>query len=158
MALNLTPAQRKKTFHLKVEQAVLVPSTKSGDKPVSKAVMQKRVANVRKYLSKKFGGYTSVKGVGGYYSDDKKKIIKEKVVKVTSFATPQSFKKNKDALLVKLSQLSKKWGQESMGYEHEGDLYYVSRGLKRKRRISPALRKKLIKNLAKARRVKARRK
>jgi len=132
MPLKLTPAQRKKMFHLEVEQAVLVPSTKAGQKKVKPATMQRRVAEVRKYLSRKFGGYTSVRGVGGYYSDKKKKLIKEQVVKVTSFSTRKSFNKNKDAVLRKLSQLSKKWGQESMGYEHEGDLYYVSAGLKNK--------------------------
>ena len=124
MKLGLTPAQKKGTFHLGVEQAILVPSTTKADKKIPEAQYKKRVAEVRKYLSQKFGGYTSVKAVGGYYSEPKKKVIQEKVMKVTGFATKKDFNKNKPALIKQLKVWGKKWGQESMGYEHEGDLYY----------------------------------
>lgn len=126
--LKLTPAEKKDVFHLQVEQAVLVPSTRSGDKPISKAEHKKRVTEVRKYLSQKFGGYTSVKAVGGYYSEPKKKVIQEKVVKVVGYATKKDYNKNAPAVKKQLRAWSKKWGQESMGYEHEGDLYYFPKG------------------------------
>jgi len=128
MTLKLSPKQRKDIFHLPIEQAILVPSTKQANKPVSNPEFNRRVAEVRKYLSKEFGGYTSVKGVGGYYSDDKKRLIKEKIAKVTGFSQKKDW--NQKKILAQLSKWSKKWGQESMGYEHEGDLYYVPKNLK----------------------------
>ena len=145
MELQLTPKQKKSIFHLEVEQSVLVPSTKQADKPISQTQMNKRIADVRQYLSKQFGGYTSVKGMGGYYSDTKKKLIKEQVVKVTGFAQAKEFKKKKPQILQQLSQWGKKWGQESVGYEHEGDLYYIPQNL------SNGIRKSKLKSKIKRR-------
>lgn len=143
MPLKLTPAQKKKVFHLEIEQAILVPSTTSADKKVSDVVFKKRVKEVRKYLSKKFGGYTSVRGVGGYYSEPKKKIIQERVVKVTGFATKKDFKKNKPQLIKQMGKWGKKWGQESLGYEHEGDLYYFPQAKNmRKKKLKTKIRRK----------------
>ena len=157
--LTLTAKQKKHAFKLEIQQAIIVPSTKSGNKPISKTEMAKRVSEVKKYLSTKFGGYTTSKGVGGYYSKGKG-LIQENVVRVVSYGEKDKFKKNKQHLLNKLGNWSNKWGQESMGYEHEGDLYYFSKGIAKasakKRKVSPATRKKLLKNLVKARRVKRR--
>jgi hypothetical protein len=152
--LKLTKPQRKRTFHLEVEQAVIVPSTKAKNKPVNDVVFKSRVKEVKKYLSNKFGGYTSVKGTGGYYSKGKG-LIQEKVARVVSFSEKDNYKKNKQALIKKLGSWRKKWGQESMGYEHEGDLYYFGKGVEKSRKISPATRRKLLINLKKARKIKA---
>lgn len=156
MSLKLSKREKKTVFHLPVEQAVYVPSTKDKNKPVSKAVFNSRVKEVKRYLSNKFGGYTAVKGVGGYH-EKKKGLIQEKVVRVVSFSKEDAFKKNKTKLMQQLGKWSKKWGQDSMGYEHEGDMYYVGKKMasarKRKKKLSPSLRKKLLKNLVKARRV-----
>ena len=156
MGLKLTPAEKKKVFHLEVEQAVYVPSTKSGDKPISKLEHKKRVNEVRKFLSKKFGGYTSVQAVGGYYSEPKKKVIQEKVVKVVGYATKKDYKKNELAVKRQLGDWSKKWGQESMGYENEGDLYYFPKSSKPSPKRSPIKRKvlksKVMKKMKKVRR------
>lgn len=158
MALKLTPSEKKKVFKLDVEQAVYVPSTKSGDKPVSKAEFKGRVQEVRKYLSKKFGGYTSVKAVGGYYSEPKKKVIQEKVVKVTGFAQKKNFNKNAPAVKKQLGVWSRKWGQESMGYEHEGDLYYFPKSKKKSFPKKSPLKKKVLKSKVMKKMKKVRRK
>jgi|TARA_R100001530_G_scaffold109442_1_gene76837 hypothetical protein len=144
MKLGLTPKQKKDVFILDVEQAILVPSTAKADKKIPDAKFKSRVAEVRKYLSQKFGGYTSIKGVGGYYSEPKRKVIQEKVTKVTGFATTQDFKKNKPALIKQLGAWGKEWGQESIGYEHEGDLYYFPQAKKNKRKakLKAKLRRK----------------
>jgi len=113
----------KGAFKLPIETAVYVPSTKKGQKKIKQIVMKKRVQNVRKFLSQKYGGYTSIKAIGGYIGK-KGKLIKEPVVKVTSFSTKKAFVKNRPIIKKKLLYWKKKWGQESMGYEHEGDLYY----------------------------------
>jgi hypothetical protein len=154
-------------FHLPIQQRVIVPSTTGADKPIPKTQLKKRVQNVRKYLSQTFGGYTSTKGTGGYYSDDKKKVIKEKVVVVTSFGTKKAYSKNKGKVIEQLGNWGKKWGQESVGYEHEGDLYYIKtpkgrtivrKAVRKKRKISPKQRKIMLKNLTKARRVRKKKK
>jgi len=145
MSLKLSPSEKKKVFHLEVEQAIYVPSTRSGDKPISKAEHKKRVNEVRKFLSKKFGGYTSVQAVGGYYSEPKKKVIQEKVVKVVGYATKKDYKKNEPAVKKQLGEWSNKWGQESMGYENEGDLYYFPKSSMKKMKKKMPMKKKVLK-------------
>lgn len=132
MALKLTKAEKKITFQLPIEQAVLVPSTISGNKPISLFQRKRRVNEVKKYLSNRFGGYTSVNGNGGYYSDKKKKLIQEPVAIVTSFSTKQSFHQGEKNLKKQLRFWAKRWGQESMGYIYEGDLFYFSPKKKRR--------------------------
>ena len=92
--LNLTKDKKKRTFHLPVEQAVIVPSTSGvkDQKRITQVQLNKRVNSVRKFLSKRFGGFTDVKAVGGFVLRDGK-IVKERVKKVTSFATKGDFKK-----------------------------------------------------------------
>lgn len=126
-----------KVKKLPIEQAIIIPSTKGADKSISQTEMNKRVNAVRKFLSQKFGGYTSVKGMGGWYSDDKKKLIKEDIVKVTGFSSIKDYKRNKNVLAKQISKWGNKWGQESMGYEKEGDLflYDTKRKIKLKARI-----------------------
>jgi len=155
--LRMTKEARSRTFHLPVEQAVIVPST-SGVKTqrkISKSEMSERVRNVRRYLSDRFGGYTSVKAVGGWVQRKDKKdhgrLIKEKAVKVTAFAEKKDFNKHRPKVIKKIGSWGKKWKQESVSYEHEGDLYIISPP-KNKRKITPIHRKKLLKNLVKARR------
>jgi hypothetical protein len=113
-----------KMFHLPYEIAVYVPSTKDVDKIITATELRARVKEVEKYLAETFGGFTSAEKVGGYLSS-KSSVITEKVIPVTSFASMQSFKENKSKLVNKMSVWAKKWGQEAIGFEFEGDLYYV---------------------------------
>ena len=125
-----SPASRKPfskakgIFALPVRTAIIVPSTTDKNKPVSKAEMAKRVEDTRRFLNDTNGGTTSVKAVGGY-TDNKGNVIKEPVVVVESYATRKGFVKNKKKVRRYLEQKGKAWKQESMGYEHENDLYYV---------------------------------
>jgi hypothetical protein len=145
----------KEVFHLPVQQGVYVPSTKEKNKPVSAKEYKARVKEVKKFLSNKFGGYTKVKGTGGYH-DSKKGLIEEKVAVVYSYAENSKFRKNKGVLVTQLGKWRNKWGQDSMGYEHEGDMYYIGgKKAPKTRKVSPATRKKLLKNLIKARQVRA---
>jgi len=108
---------------LPIEQVVYVPSTNKQQKAISQQETARRVAEVKRFLSQKFGGYTSEKVEGGYKMG--KHLVKEKIVKVTSFATKQAFNKNKSKLVKQLRIWGKKWKQDSIGYEHEGDLFYI---------------------------------
>ena len=111
--LKLTEDQRKRTFHLPVEQSVIVPST-SGVKEqrvISKAQMQTRVKNVRRFLENKFKGTTSVRTFGTFKLESGK-VIRERGVRVTSFATKKDFKKNRSEIIKQVGVWGRKWKQE----------------------------------------------
>ena len=114
----------EKMFHLPIEVSVYVPSTQDVDKVVSKSEMKLRVEEVKKYLATLFGGFSSSSVEGGFLASDGK-VVKENVERVVSFAPKEDFDKNKEALVQKASEWAAKWGQEAIGLEHEGDLYYV---------------------------------
>ena len=118
-----------KMFHLPYEIAVYVPSTKDVDKTITATELRARVKEVEKYLAETFGGFTSSEKVGGYLSS-KSAIITEKVVPVTAFSSLNDFTANKSKLINKMSVWAKKWGQEAIGFEFEGDLYYVPQKFK----------------------------
>jgi len=127
LSLNIKMKTKKiyqGAFHLPIETAVYVPSTNKSQNKISKQGLNKRVNIVRKDLSQRYGGYTSVKGVGGYIMKNGK-LVKEDMVKVTAFTTRKSFNQNKTPIKKKIVKWKNQWGQESIGYEHEGDLYYI---------------------------------
>jgi len=114
----------EKMFHLPIEVSVYVPSTQDVDKVISKSEMKLRVDEVKKYLATLFGGFSASSVEGGFLASDGK-VVKENVERVVSFAPKEDFDKNKEALVQKASEWATKWGQEAIGLEHEGDLYYV---------------------------------
>jgi hypothetical protein len=118
-----------KLFHLPIEMAVYVPSTQDVDKTISKKEMTNRVTEVSKYLANLFGGFTRTDKIGGFLASNNNIVI-ENVEPVTAFATKIDFQKNKQKLIAKLSEWARTWGQESIGFEYEGDLYYVGQEFK----------------------------
>jgi hypothetical protein len=118
-----------KLFHLPIEMSVYVPSTQDVDKVISDSEMKNRVTQVSKYLANLFGGFTRTDKVGGYLANNNQVVV-ENVEPVTAFATKQDFESNKNALISKLSEWARKWGQEAIGFEYEGDLYYVGQEFK----------------------------
>ena len=113
-----------KMFHLPLELAVYVPSTQDVDEVISEAELNARVNEVSKYLASTFGGFTKSERVGGFMTS-KSELVTEDVVPVVSFATKEDYQANKNKLVEKLSEWARKWGQEAIGFEFEGDLYYV---------------------------------
>jgi len=116
--------QQDKLFHLPIEMAVYVPSTKNVDKMITPYEMNKRVNEVKRTLAAMFGGYTSAEFMGGYITTDEK-LVNEKIVRVVSYSTRSAFQENKKKLLKQIAEWAKAWGQEAIGYEYEGDLFYV---------------------------------
>ena len=110
---------------LPVEQAIYVPSTDEGNRPISKTELDSRVHETKEHLSNLFGGYTTTEAIGGYHSPTKG-LVEEPVVKVTSFTTKENYDANRFILQEWLSLRAKLWGQESIGYEVEGDLMYMN--------------------------------
>lgn len=121
-----TPSLPKadRMFHLPVEMAVYVPSTSNVSEAIDDNAMRKRVDEVSKTLSTMFGGYTSSEAVGGYVSKDGN-LVNEKIIRVVSYSTKDSFNENKVKLIEMLASWASEWGQEAIGYEYEGDLYYI---------------------------------
>jgi hypothetical protein len=113
-----------KMFHLPLELAVYVPSTQDVDKVISESELKSRVDEVSKYLATIFGGFTKSEKVGGFMTSQSE-LVTEDVVPVVSFATKSDYEANKNKLVSKLSEWARKWGQEAIGFEFEGDLYYV---------------------------------
>lgn len=115
----------KDIFHLPVKTVTIVPSTKAADQTISKVEMKRRVDKTKQMLGRLFGGFTAVKASGGYWSDDKQKVIKEPVVYVESFASPDKFKDNFNKWMQWIKQIKKEWGQEAIGIIVEDDLFYI---------------------------------
>lgn len=146
--LNLTPEQKKRTFHLPIQQSVIVPSTSGikAQRKISQAELNKRVNNVRRFLSKRFGGFTDVRSTGGFILKNGK-LVKERVIKVTSFSTKPAFKKNKSEVIKQIGKWGKKWKQESVSYQHEGDLFIIGP----KKQMIQSKKEIMLSNLAKGR-------
>lgn len=105
--------------------AIIVPSTKDLSKPISEKEMQQRVQNVRNFLTQTFGGGTTrIKGVGSYTSKGGK-VVDENVVVIESFADAPDWNRMKATVAEFLQQKARDWGQETVGYEFEGDLFLV---------------------------------
>lgn len=110
-------------LHLPVEIAIIVPSTKGKNKPVSSYEFEKRTKVVRTKLSNWFGGYTRISGRGGFVSGTKE--IKERVNIVYSYSTRKKWSENREKLRNYLRAVKKKWGQISIGFLFEGDMYQL---------------------------------
>ena len=117
-----------KMFQLPLEMVVYVPSTQDVDKVISVDKMATRVDEVKEYLASKFGGYTSADKLGGFV-DSTGNLVNEDVVQVTAFATKEAYAEYKEELIHQLALWGKKWGQEAIGFEFEGDLMYVPQEL-----------------------------
>ena len=119
-----------KMFHLPIELTIYVPSTQDVDKVVSKSEMTQRVNEVKNYLGKTFGGFSASDVQGGFVASDGN-IVNENIIKVVSFAQKEDYENNKEELVKKITEWAEKWGQEAIGLEYEGDLYYVPEKLKK---------------------------
>lgn len=119
-----------KMFHLPIELTVYVPSTKDVDKVITKREMNERVNEVKEYLGRTFGGFSASDVQGGFVASDGE-LVNEDIIKVVSFAQKEDYEKHKEQLVKKITEWAEKWGQEAIGLEYEGDLYYVPEKLKK---------------------------
>jgi len=116
-----------KSFALPYEVSVYVPSTIGVDQIIDDDEFEERIEDTELYLSNLFGGYSKVDIDGGYVSKSNN-LVKEAVGKVTSFGSRDGFEPKMEQLIGKLSDWCAKWGQESIGLEFEGDLFYIESG------------------------------
>ena len=113
-----------KEFKFDKNFVIYVPSTSDVGNKISKKELDKRVKEVEKYVANEFGGYTETDTDGGYKSNSGE-IIEEDIVKVSVFANNKDWKKNESKVVSKVKEWAKRWGQEAIGFEYEGDLYYI---------------------------------
>jgi len=116
-------------FELPVEMAIYVPSTEKANQVISKRDYLNRIDDVRSFLATTFGGYSSDSIDGGYVSDEKG-LIQEDVTKVTAFSTKEKLEDKVQSLIAQIRIWCKEWGQESIGFEFEGDMFYVDKDAK----------------------------
>jgi hypothetical protein len=115
------------SFVLPIEIAVYVPSTKGADEIIDQNEFRNRILETEKYVSDLFGGYSKVDIDGGYVSETKG-LIKEDVGKVIAFSQDKDFLSNKLPRLIKrITMWCDEWTQESIGFELEGDLFYIDK-------------------------------
>jgi hypothetical protein len=119
----------KDSFDLPLEMAVYVPSTEKANQIITKREFARRIEDVQTYLSQLFGGFSSVDVEGGYESNEKG-LIQEDVTKVVAFANRDGFEDKFIRLMNKITDWCRVWSQESIGFEFEGDLFYVSENAK----------------------------
>ena len=121
--------KQNKMFHLPIEMAVYVPSTSNVSTKIHKNDLSARVTMVKRTLASMFGGYTSADAVGGYVTNEGA-LVNEDVVRVVAYSTPEAFKENKLKLMKMIAKWAKEWGQEAIGFEYEGDLFYIDANYK----------------------------
>jgi hypothetical protein len=130
--LEKATSESENGMALQYEFAVYVPSTEGANQIINKKEFQKRIDEVQLYLSRLFGGYSSSEVDGGYDSTEKG-LRQEDIVRVVAFATKKAAKDNFNELINQLGIWAEKWGQEAIGLEFEGDMFYVDKKTKLKR-------------------------
>ena len=114
----------EKEFKFDKNFVIYVPSTSNVGQKISKKELEARVDEVEKYVANEFGGYTETDTDGGYKSTSGE-IIEEDIIKVSVFANNKDWKDNEKKVVSKVKEWAKRWGQEAIGFEYEGDLYYI---------------------------------
>lgn len=108
-----------------IQIVVFVPSTKGINKKISSAEFQKRINEVKHKLDLLFGGETTIKAKGSYYSKDLNKYVDENSAMVETYAKKSDWEKKKNSFKSWVKSLKLKYGQESMGIIIENDMIYL---------------------------------
>lgn len=106
---------------LPIQVGIVVPSTRDEDVKISDSAFRKRVETTRKFLDKRFGGDTTIDGSGGYVGGGS--LITEETALVVSSTTESEFERNRDSLRRFIREKRRNWGQDTLAYMVEGDLY-----------------------------------
>lgn len=113
-----------KEFKFDKNFVIYVPSTSNVGDKISQKELDRRVNEVEKFVANEFGGYTETETDGGYKSQSGE-IVEEDIIKVSVFANNKDWKENENKVVSKVKKWAKDWGQEAIGFEYEGDLYYI---------------------------------
>ena len=119
-----TGGSLKKEFKFDINFIIYVPSTTDVGTTISQSELDKRVNEVKSFVATEFGGYTETASDGGYKSQSGE-IVEEEIVKVSVFSSAKNWNENEDVVINQVKKWANEWGQEAIGFEYEGDLYYI---------------------------------
>jgi hypothetical protein len=114
----------KGAVHLPLECVVYVPSTTGVDERISDEEFRARRDETARMLVSLFGGCRE-SIVNGRYVDDAGEVVLEEVAAVTGFGEAEDYSSKRQQFLDWLLAKKQEWGQESIGFEFEGDLWYI---------------------------------
>jgi hypothetical protein len=109
--------------HLPIECVVYVPSTQF-DQPIGDEEFARRRDQTADILVSLFGGCRETLATGRYRSKDGE-IIAEPVAVLTGFGHAEDYETKRRQFLEWLIDKRQEWGQEALGFEFEGDLWYL---------------------------------
>jgi hypothetical protein len=109
--------------HLPLECVVYVPSTQ-GDDSIDAETFRARREETAELLVTLFGGCREGTAMGRYRSREGE-IIAEEVAVMTGFGDAEDFGTKRKQFLEWLIDKRDEWGQETLGFEFEGDLWYI---------------------------------
>ena len=109
--------------HLPLECVVYVPSTQ-GDRVIDAAEFAKRRDQTADLLVSLFGGCRESLTTGRYQSKDGE-IVSEDVAVITGFGDADDYEHKRQEFLAWLIDKRDEWEQEALGFEFEGDLWYL---------------------------------
>ncbi|MFK7691389.1 DUF3574 domain-containing protein [Paenibacillus sp. HJGM_3] len=102
---------------------IYVPSTVNGTIPIADEAHDRFVDQALTKFSNLFGGATAIDGIGGWIDGDKK-LIKEKVTIVYSFADKLD-NQSLNEVVAYAKQLKKDLTQSSVSLEVDGKMYFI---------------------------------
>jgi hypothetical protein len=111
------------TVHLPIECVVYVPSTLY-NKTISDRQFAKRIKKTAEELVSLFGGCRETIATGRYM-DRRGELIEEKVAVLIGYGQGDRYLEKREMFLEWLLKKKKEWQQESIGFEFEGDLWYI---------------------------------
>ncbi|MFD0616412.1 DUF3574 domain-containing protein [Paenibacillus sp. GCM10027629] len=122
-ATGITGSALDGQFSLSHEVKIYVPSTVKGNIQITEEAQQKFVDQALAKFSEWFGGATAIDGEGAWVDKDKK-LIKENVTIVYSFAETLD-KKSLDQVVAYAKQLKEDLAQSSVSLEVDGKMYFI---------------------------------
>lgn len=111
-----------KSTKLPIQFSLNIPSTKEKNQILNPEEFQERVDKVARYFSKKFGGDTKIKAQGDYISETGELIPEDNVIIEVSMKR-KTYKDNKHLLANYIKRKKAKWGQESLLFRVEDNVY-----------------------------------
>jgi len=122
--LKTTKPLKLRQNKLPLQFSIVVPSTKNNVE-ISQSSFLERIDDEKKWISKKFGGDTSIRALGSYILKKGKneKLIKEDVAIVEASTTPKIFEEQKKYLEIHIKDRKKEWKQYQIMYKIEGNSF-----------------------------------
>ncbi|HEX9892222.1 MAG TPA: hypothetical protein VGB28_09200 [Actinomycetota bacterium] len=113
----------KGIMHLPLECVVYVPSTR-GDRVIPAQEFAERRDQTADLLVDLFGGCRESMATGRYRGKEGE-IVSEEVAVITGFGDADDYEGKRQAFLAWLIDKREEWEQEALGFEFEGDLWYL---------------------------------